>query len=61
MPRVRFRLPLEVEVSPETLDAGRAVGDLVARIAESDLPGAVFRAVHASRRAVRARRRRPRP
>lgn len=67
MPRVRFRLPLEIEVTPEQLDAGRALGDamrkgrdVLRQVNASGLVGAVLEAADKTRAAVRSRaRRRP--
>jgi hypothetical protein len=62
MPRLRFRLPIEVDVSSEVVKAGKAAHDLLTAVRDSDLPGALARAVEATRDAVQSRsKRRPRP
>jgi hypothetical protein len=57
MARVRFRLPIEIDVSDEAVRAGQALGDLVASVRASDVPGAVLRAVKATKDVVKKSRR----
>jgi len=58
MPRVRFRLPIEVDVSDAAVKAGQALGELFASVQKSDVPGAVLRAVKATKEAVKSRSKR---
>jgi len=60
VPRLRFRLPIELEVTDEELDAVQAVGNVVSRAREAGLPEALSEVLRKSAAAVRSVRRRVR-
>jgi hypothetical protein len=57
MPRVKVRVPVEIEVTDEELQAGRAVLEVVDKVRRAGLPDALAEAVRSTRAAFRRRRR----
>lgn len=60
MPRLRFRLPIEFEVTDEELDAVEAVGNVVTKAREAGLPQALSEVIKKTAAAARSVRRRVR-
>jgi hypothetical protein len=58
MPRLRIRIPLDIDVEKETLDAVGALGEVIAKAQKAGLPDALARVVSSTRDAMTARRRR---
>jgi hypothetical protein len=60
VPKLRVRLPIEIEVTPEELDALSAVGDAIVKAKDSGLAEAISKAITktaaAARSVTRARR-----